>query len=441
MMRTYFEEGYASMDYTRTFRRCRSALAVLPLLAVMTACGGITDLEQSNPGQILVRDAYVPANATLLVNGAIGDFECAFHRFVVAGGLMSDELANAWLHSSNYPFDQRDNLPNDVYGTSGCGGTQFPGVYTPLSVARTSADTILARLEEWTDEEVADRQTLIAQAAGYAGYSVLLLGEAMCSAALNIGPELTREQLWAEAVTRFDRAITAATAAGDADMLAFAHLGRARSLVNLGDLAGAAADAAQVPPGFVVNAVAGTGSGRVMNLVSVHLGPSGSSFSAVEGIWEGLTFEGVADPRVVVVNTGIIGGNGSTVLRQQTKYEAHDSPIPIARSAEARLIIAEHRVSTGDLSGAADIINELHAAAGLPEYDETGQSAAQVLDHVIQERARELFLEGHRFADANRYDLPFYPAVGEPFPNGGTYGDQRCFPLPDVERNNNPNIS
>ena len=24
---------------------------------------------------------------------------------------------------------------------------------------------------------------------------------------------------------------------------------------------------------------------------------------------------------------------------------------------------------------------------------------------------------------------------------GGTYGDQRCFPLPDIERNNNPNIA
>jgi hypothetical protein len=24
--------------------------------------------------------------------------------------------------------------------------------------------------------------------------------------------------------------------------------------------------------------------------------------------------------------------------------------------------------------------------------------------------------------------------------NGGTYGDQRCFPLPDVERIHNPNI-
>jgi len=31
-----------------------------------------------------------------------------------------------------------------------------------------------------------------------------LLGEAMCSAAINIGPELSKAQLWAEAKSRFE---------------------------------------------------------------------------------------------------------------------------------------------------------------------------------------------------------------------------------------------
>lgn len=418
----------------------RRMLTMLPLLAAVGACSDITDLEQSDPGQILVRDAYVPANATLLVNGAIGDFECAFQRYVVATGLMSDELANAWLNAFNYPFDRRNNPTNGFYGTLDCGSTQYPGVYTPLSVARSSADTILARLEEWTDDQVANRQLLIATSAAYAGYSLLLLGEAMCSAAINVGPELTPEQLYAEAVARFDRAIEAATAAGAADMLYFATLGRARTRLNQGDLAAAAVDAATIPVGFVVNAVAGEGSARVQNVTYVHLGAEGNNYSSVEPIWEDLTHEGVADPRVVVVNTGVVGSNGNTVLRHQTKYASRAAPIPIARTAEARLIVAEHLAVSGDLQGAADIINELHAAAGLPPYDVTGESAADVLAHIVEERASELFLEGHRFSDANRYDLPLYPAPGTPFPNGGTYGDQRCFPLPDVERNNNPNI-
>lgn len=419
----------------------RRALLVWPLLAGVAACSDITNLEQSDPGEILVRDAYIPDNAKLLVNGAIGDFECAFHRYVVAGGLMSDELANAWLHADNYPYDSRNNPTNGTYGTNGCGGTQFMGVYTPLSVARASADTILARLEEWTDDEVEDRQSLIATSAAYAGYSLLLLGEAMCSAAIDIGPELSREELWRDAESRFDYAITAATAAGDATMMHFATLGRARTRLELGELEAAADDAAQIPPGFVVEAVAGEGSTRVQNMAYVHLGAEGRSWSSIEDIWVGLTFEGVPDSRVGVVSTGRIGNNGHTPLLQQTKYAGMASPIAIARTAEAQLIVAEHRVAVGDLQGAADIINALHAAAGLPDYDVTGRTPNEVLAHVIEERARELFLEGHRFADANRYDLPLYPAAGTPFPNGGTYGEQRCFPLPDVERNNNPNIS
>ena len=50
----------------------------------------------------------------------------------------------------------------------------------------------------------------------YAGYSLVLLGEGMCSAALNLGPEVEPPALFAEAKARFDKAVTAATAAGDA---------------------------------------------------------------------------------------------------------------------------------------------------------------------------------------------------------------------------------
>lgn len=40
-----------------------------------------------------------------------------------------------------------------------------------------------------------------------------------------------------------------------------------------------------------------------------------------------------------------------------------------------------------------------------------------------------------------RYGLPPFPAPGTPFPiAGGFFGDQVCFPLPAVERLNNPNI-
>src|SRR6185436_11816496 len=100
--------------------------------------------------------------------------------------------------------------------------------------ARASGDTVAAKLRGWTDAEVpagVSRVKLIGQAAAYTGYSILLLGESMCSAAINIGPELTPAQLFAEAKMRFDSAVVAATAANDPPTLNLALLGRARTLL------------------------------------------------------------------------------------------------------------------------------------------------------------------------------------------------------------------
>jgi hypothetical protein len=85
-----------------------------------------------------------------------------------------------------------------------------------------------------------------------------------------------------------------------------------------------------------------------------------------------------------------------------------------------------------------DIINALHDKAGLPHF--TSTDPAEIQAQVIQERNRELFLEGHRLWDMIRFNLPLVPPPGAPFKSGGTYGSQLCVPLPDVERLNNPNI-
>jgi hypothetical protein len=141
-----------------------------------------------------------------------------------------------------------------------------------------------------------------------------------------------------------------------------------------------------------------------------------------------------------VTDTGQRGNDNFTILRLQTKYANLGAAAPIARSVEARLIVAEANAFSGNLTGAVNIINELHTAAGIPAYNATGQTAAQVQAQVLEERRRELFLESHRLGDMRRLNLPLIPAIGAAYPRGGTYSDQRCFPLPAVERNNNPNI-
>jgi hypothetical protein len=61
-------------------------------------------------------------------------------------------------------------------------------------------------------------------------------------------------------------------------------------------------------------------------------------------------------------------------------------------------------------------------------------------DALIDQRRRELFLEGQHLGDLIRYDITPVPAAGTPYHGSGTYGNQLCMPLPAVERLNNPAI-
>jgi hypothetical protein len=333
---------------------------------------------------------------------------------------------------------------NADYGTGTCTTNQRPPIYTTLSTARGSGDTVAAKLRGWTDAQMptgVSRVKLIAQAAAYTGYSIVLLGEGMCTAAINVGPELTPAQLFAEAKARFDTAVVDATAANDPTTLNFALLGRARTELNLGDAASAGADAAKIPSTFVMNMSTDGVNIRRENFAFFSI--NFSNFDTVDPTFRGLTINGAPDPRVAVTNTGKAGTAPGSQLWTPDKYPALTTAMPIARYAEAQLIVAESKLAANDLAGAVAAINVVRASrTGVPAYDGTGQTAAQIKAQIIEERRRELFLEGHRLGDIRRYNIPLSPAAGTAYPGGGgLYGTQTCFPLPDAERVNNPNIS
>jgi starch-binding outer membrane protein, SusD/RagB family len=422
----------------RHHRRLPLALVAPAIGIAIAACDDITSLDQEAPSRVVADALYTPANAQLLVTSAIGDFECALANYIVAAGLVGDELLDAQLSQVGWDYDRRTIVPAlTTYAGTACGGTQVPGLYTPLSVARFQADKIAQALQGWTDAQVTGRQGLIAQAAAFAGYSLVLLGEGMCSAAIDLGPELTRAQVNNEAEKRFDAAIAAATTANDAATLNMARVGRARAKLNQGKLNEARADAALVPDGFVKTATYSAVNFRRENLVNTQT--YRGNFSSVEPSYRTVTWNNAPDPRVSVANANVVGQDRVTQIWRPAKYPTSSTPIPIASWREARLIEAEAAATAGDANTAVTAINKLHTAAGISAY--AAGTAAQALDQVKEERRRELFLEGHRLADMIRFRVPLSPAAGTPFPTkGGLYGDQLCFPLPDLERNNNPNI-
>lgn len=430
-----------TMTFIRRWAGARTVAGWLTAAAMagpIVACNAVQDaLNVTAPDKIDAKMLQDPAFATLLVNSTVGDFECGYGAFVAVGGLLSDELVDVSITASRWPYDRRDVPSSDLaYSTNACDNFT-PGVYTPISTARYTADTVSAMLKVWSDSQVANRTDLLAKTLIYSGYDRIMLGEMFCSAAENGGPELTSAQIFAEAQVKFTQGLAAAQTAGDKQLTSLAYIGRARAQLDQGNLTGADADAKQVPPGFVFNATADLNNGVRTNRVYQQFNFGAAS---VTPQFRGLTVPtasggSVPDTRIADSVTGKNGADNTSPLVVSNKYPLGTSPIPIGSYPEAQLIIAE---AEGGQT-AVNIINNLRIAAGLPgAFQSTDPTVIQ--NQVIAERSRVLYLRGTRAYDIRRLNLPLNPAPGTPYLHGGVYGAETCFPLPDVERNSNPNI-
>jgi starch-binding outer membrane protein, SusD/RagB family len=431
-------------------RLCAHAAPLLlgATLAALIACEAVKNpLDVEASSRIPAENVEVPANAQLLVDGTVADFECAFASYVVQGAEVGEEFVYAFQTADRVPPDQRISSPNDArYATSSCTAL---GIYGPLQTARSSAETVINYLHVWTDAEVpGNRQQMIATASAYAGYSYVLLGEGFCSLAFSkinpdrsiaYGGEVTRDSTFKLAVVRFTEAITAAQAITPAttastDILRMAYLGRARAKLDLRDYVGAKADAAQIPSGYVHNSTYSGTVPRRNNLVFNENSLANTSSS----VGEPYRTISASDPRVPLVQSNVVSTSG---IRHwyQTKYPVVGSPIPIATYEEAQLIIAEADIRANSLATALPIINASRARGSQGIF--LGTTQAEYLTELVDQRRRELFLEGQQLGDIIRFGTVLQPAAGTPYHfAGGTYGNQLCFPLPSAERLNNPLI-
>ena len=415
----------------------------LMLVSASVGCSFDELLDVKAPDRVAADAIEDPRYAQLLVTSAIADFDCAFANYIAAGALLGDELADGQLDGRQWVYDRRSisAAGTPQYAVSTCEGTIAPGVYQTLQTARFAADNAIRLLQspKFVAAKNPNRTTLLATVAAYSGYSYLLLGEAMCAAAIDGGPELASTTILQLAEQKFTLAIDTGGVTGASDVVNMARVGRARARLDLGRGVEAVADAKLVPPGFRREARYSAATFRSSNRIWT-MNNRAERVTIEDDFWN-VTHMGAADRRVAVQNTGRSTISRAIQLWIQTKYRLQDSPIPIARYAEAQLIIAE--VQGGPT--AVNIINSLHATAGLPAISASDPDS--ILRHVIEERRLELFLESHHFFDKLRFNkllepdpLPDTPPAGAPYITAGNYGATVCLPLPDVERLNNPNI-
>ncbi|OLC05196.1 MAG: hypothetical protein AUH45_01145 [Gemmatimonadetes bacterium 13_1_40CM_69_22] len=395
-------------------------------------------LEVQNPSNVPAGGLETPANAQLLVNSAIADFECAAGAYAVMGGEITDELIDATQTADRYPYERRSMVSSDArYAVNGCVGL---GVYTPLQTARFSAVNVLSLLEGWTDAQVPGRDTLIAQLEAYEGYSLVLLGEGFCSMVVSTldasrttvyGGEIQRDSVLRLAVAAFSDAITGSAATGQTAIHNMALVGRARAYTDLGQLALAKTDAQQVTSGYVRYVTASTISTRRNNRVWQENSATSDATTL------DTAYTNMNDPRVPFSDKGRNSVTGYHLF-QQLKYTQSSSPIRLASFDEARLLVAEADLAASDFVHADSLINIFRARGGQSAITSTNPDTVKAA--LVDQRRREFFLEGQHLGDEIRFGLALNPPVGTAFKGGGTYASQLCLPLPDVEKQNNPNF-
>ncbi len=415
-----------------------AATLALALLAAVGCDLFNNALQVETPSSIPASELETPANAQLLVSGAIADFECAAGAYAVISGLITDELKDATQTADRYPYELRIMQSSDRrYAVNSCIGL---GVYTPLQTARFSAENVLSLLNGWTDAQVPNRTDLIAQTLAYKGYSLALLGEGFCSMVISTldanrrvvyGGEITRDSVFRLTVAAFGDAIAQAQASGNTDILSTARVGRARAYLDLGQPALAKADAQLVDPVYRKDVTASSISTRRYNRVWQENSAT-SDNTSLDSVYRAM-----ADPRVPFSDKGRSSVTGIH-LYQQLKDPSSSAPIRLASGDEARLIIAEADLAAGDFVGADTIISNLRARGGQGAIIST--DSATVADSLFDQRRREFFLEGQHLFDLVRFRKTPNPTAGTTYEGGGTYGSQLCLPLPDVEKQNNPNF-
>lgn len=429
------------------------ALGVMALAITATAC----DLKVAQPDIASSASVNLPSARVTLLNGAVSLFTGGYagngdsSGVASLGGLLADEFANSDYQDRHIDVDQR-NAPET--------STAVAGAFAALQRARVASLDVAGRYAAAEPNSIHG-----AEAEMIAGYSFLTFAEDWCNGvpyssynggAVVYGTPTTSTQSYDSALTHFDKAIVIAvradtSAADNRDVIYTAMVGKARTLLGLGQYAAAATAVAAVKDAnFVYNLYTSSSSSKQYNGVYSWNNSYGRFTAANNEAGEGLDFLSANDPRVQYQDAGKFGLDARTELIYQEKYPNYDSPMPLASYTEAELIRAEADLQANNPNWLTRL-NTLRAGVGLgpltdPDVGGAGATKPRVA-LLFRERAFWLWLTGHRMADLRRmlrqYGTMFTEAEIYPtgtYPKGGDYGTDVVFKVPFDERNN-PNYS
>ena len=429
-------------------------------LAFLAACDDL--LEVVDPDTVNPTTLEDPGVIDVVIAGAIGDFAVAYSgdgladAFLSSTAAMSDEFFSTGSFTTRTTTDRR-NLDTPA------NGNLSDGAYTDLQRARRALMNAAAAVAVHPDRGTSDPE--FAELLALEGFTYVALGQVFCSSVPISndevllpadGPPRTSMALLQEAVPIFD-------AAGSTNL---ANMGKARALLSMGDLPGAAALVGGVPTDwtyFIEHSVNGA-QNPFFNLQS-----NGRwSLSHFEGgNLTGMPFRGagtgfdpaLADPRIPWFEDPLGGFDQQFRLFTQLKYPFRDSDVILTSGIEARLIEAEAALASG--GGWLAMLNALRADVAslmggqiddyanamsdltdptLAPLVDPGSAAARV-DMLFQERAFWLWGTGTRMGDLRRLINQYSRTEAAVYPSGayhkgGEHGSDVVFAVDFDEINN-----
>jgi starch-binding outer membrane protein, SusD/RagB family len=450
------------------FRNGRGRRALPSLLLAgafaLTACDTDALLEVDEPIYATPGSLRTVEGLPTLFAGAIGDFQVGYSgadltdSFLANASLFSDELKSSDTFTTRNATDARNSFPVVQGNTSDM-------AYNQLQYARRSTAETADIIEELVGREDARYGRLKA----LEGFAIVALGEGFCGAVplgmadagvpTAMGSPLTTEQLFTEAIARFDAGLAAAalgTSAAHTMALNMNRVGKGRALLNNGQYAAAATAVADVPTTFFYHVEHSANSGRQRNPIFALQDNRRYTMSDAEGT-NGMPFITAADPRTPWYMHTQIGFDNSTPVFRSARYTTYGHNVVLADGVQARLIQAEAALAAGgDWLGPlnalrADVTALMNArypnsqtypqaANALPPLVDPGNAADRV-NLLFRERAFWLYLSGTRLGDMRRLVRQYGRGAETVFPTGdwhkgGTYGTDVNLPIPFNEIQN-----
>mgnify|MGYP001116718919 CR=1 FL=1 len=111
------------------------------------------------------------------------------------------------------------------------------------------------------------------------------------------------------------------------------------------------------------------------------------------------------------------------------------------RYADVLLMKAEALLETGASDDEVEAyLNQIRNRAGLDDIDLSGMSMEEKVQEIFDERARELYMEGHRSVDLKNRGAEFFKRHVEPRLGSEIPESRLLLPIPSIEVQANPNI-